>query len=386
MNEHEQTATMEHTADIDRLQQNRNRVIVRTSVIGILANLALAGLKAVIGLAANSIAVILDAVNNLSDALSSVITIIGTHLASKAPDQKHPLGHGRAEYLSAMVVSALVLYAGITSLVESVKKIITPEAADYSVLSLVIIASAVVVKLLLGSYVKAQGKKVNSGSLIASGSDALFDAILSASVLLSALIYFIWGLSLEAYVGVLLSAYIIKSGVEMLLDTFDEILGKRADRDFVNEIKQTICEEEWVSGAYDLILHSYGPEKMIGSVHVEVPDTLTAEDIDRMERRIAQRVYQQHGVILTGIGIYALNTQNDEIRAMRSRVTRIVLAHDGVLQIHGFFVDMEKKTLHLDIILDFALPDRGQTFADICAELRAAYPDFELMATMDIDA
>ncbi|MBR0470393.1 MAG: cation diffusion facilitator family transporter, partial [Clostridia bacterium] len=163
---------------------NRDKVIVRTSIIGIAANVFLAAFKAAVGIASNSIAVVLDAVNNLSDALSSVITVIGTKLAGKKPDKKHPLGYGRIEYLSAMIVSAIVLYAGITSAVESVKKIIWPEQADYSIVSLIIIASAVAVKIILGSYVKKQGKKVNSNALVASGADALFDAILSASVLL----------------------------------------------------------------------------------------------------------------------------------------------------------------------------------------------------------
>ena len=166
----------------------REKVIVRTSVIGIAANVLLAAFKAAVGLAANSIAVVLDAVNNLTDALSSVITIIGAKLGGKAPDKEHPLGHGRYEYLSALVIAAIVLYAGITALVESVKKIIEPEAADYSVVALVIIAAAVVVKIILGRYVSAKGRQVNSGSLVASGKDALFDAVLSASVLAAALI------------------------------------------------------------------------------------------------------------------------------------------------------------------------------------------------------
>ena len=162
---------MDKQTSIGSMQANRDQVIIRTSIIGIIANVFLAGFKAAVGLVSNSIAVILDAVNNLSDALSSVITIVGTKLAGKKPDKKHPLGYGRIEYLSAMIVAAIVLYAGITSFVESVKKIIHPEEPDYSVVSLVIIGAAVVVKLLLGSYVKKKGKEVNSGSLIASGSD-----------------------------------------------------------------------------------------------------------------------------------------------------------------------------------------------------------------------
>ncbi|MBQ7581620.1 MAG: cation transporter [Lachnospiraceae bacterium] len=370
---------------IEEMQATRDQVIVRTSVIGIIANIFLAGFKAAVGLVSNSIAVILDAVNNLSDALSSVITIVGTKLAAKKPDKKHPLGYGRIEYLSAMIVAAIVLYAGITSFVESVKKIIHPEAADYSVTSLIIIAAAVVVKLLLGRYVKRMGEKVNSGSLIASGSDALFDAILSASVLLSAVIYFIWHISLEAYVGVIISIFIIKSGYEMLSETLDDILGKRVDRETVTAIKKTICEDEAVSGAFDLFLHSYGPEKYIGSVHVEVPDTMTADEIDAMERRIARNVLMKHGIAMTGIGIYSMNTQNDEIKAMRTKITRIATSHEGVLQIHGFYADLAEKRINLDVILDFALEDRKKVFEEIRDEIQKAYPDYQLNLAMDID-
>ena len=166
----------------------REKKIVRTSILGILANTMLAAFKAIVGMATHSIAVVLDAVNNLSDALSSIVTIIGTKLASRNPDKKHPLGHGRIEYLSTTIVSMLVLYAGVTAIVESVKKIIRPEAPDYSPVSLLIISVAVLVKVFLGRYVKSVGEKVNSDSLIASGSDATFDAILSFSVLVTALI------------------------------------------------------------------------------------------------------------------------------------------------------------------------------------------------------
>ncbi len=372
-------------ASLEELQTNRDQVIVQTSMIGIIANVFLAGFKAFVGVISNSIAVTLDAVNNLSDALSSIITIVGTKLAAKKPDKKHPLGYGRIEYLSAMIVAAIVLYAGLTSFVESVKKIIHPEKPDYSVVSLIIIGTAVVVKLLLGRYVKAQGEKVNSGSLIASGSDALFDAILSASVLLSAVIFKLTGVSLEAYVGIVISCIIIKSGIEMLSETLDDILGSRADRGLVTEIRKTICEDEAVSGAYDLYLHAYGPEKYYGSVHVEVPDTMTADEIDLMERRVAENVYRKHGVAMTGIGIYSVNTKNDTVRDMRSNIRRIVSTHEGVLQTHGFYVDLEKKTINLDVILDFALEDREKTFAEIENDVQKAYPDFTLRLAMDID-
>lgn len=365
--------------------KNRDAVIVRTSVIGIIANIFLAAFKAAVGILSNSIAVVLDAVNNLSDVLSSVVTIAGTKLAGKKPDKKHPLGYGRVEYLSAMIVAAIVLYAGITSLVESIKKIINPETPDYSAVSLIIIGSAVFVKIFLGIYVKKKGQSVNSGSLIASGSDALFDAILSASVLVSAIIFMLTGISLEAYVGVLISAFIIKSGVEMLAETLDEILGKRVDRDYLAKIRKTICEDELVTGAYDLILHSYGPEKYIGSVHVEVPDTLTANEIDVMERRIAGNVYQKHGVLMAGIGIYSVNHDNEEIGEMRKTISEIIMSHEGALQTHGFYVDMENKTINFDVIIDYGFDKREELFEHIYDDVRKAYPEYEIFMNLDID-
>lgn len=368
-----------------KMEENRDRIIVRTSVIGILANLFLAGFKAAVGLLSHSIAVVLDAVNNLSDALSSVITIIGTKLAGKKPDKKHPLGYGRIEYLSALIVSALVLYAGITSLVESVKKIIHPEAADYSAAGLVIIASAVIVKLLLGRYVKATGEKVNSGALVASGSDAVSDAVLSFSVFVSAIIFMVTGLSLEAYVGVVIAIFIIRAGLEMMMETLDDILGKRADRELVKAVKKTAKSVPGVQGAYDLFIHNYGPEQQIASIHVEVPDTMTADEIDEMERRIAYEVYKEHGVILTGIGIYSVNTRDDRILEMRRTIGRLVTSHDGVLQMHGFYVDQEKKRISFDVIIDYALMDRESLFEHIREDVKKEYPDYEISMALDID-
>ena len=365
---------------------SRERVIVRTSVIGILANIFLAGFKAAVGILSNSIAVSLDAVNNLSDALSSVITIFGTKLAGKKPDKTHPLGHGRAEYLTALIVSAIVLYAGITALVESIKKIIQPEEVSYTVTSLVIIGSAVVVKLILGRYVKSVGEKVQSGSLIASGSDALFDALLSLSVFVSAVIYMTTGLALEAYVGILIAAVIIKSGIEMMKDTIADLIGKRPDPELSKKIKRVIIEDPDVQGAYDLILHNYGPELVVGSVHVSVPDTMTADRIDEMSRRIADRVYKETGAAITGVGIYSINTKQDEAAEMRSKITRVVMEHEGVLQVHGFYVNIEKKEGRMDAVIDFSVDDREALAAQMTEEVRKLYPNYNFFIVADIDS
>ena len=374
----------EQNNDIAVLAGNREKAIVKTSIIGIITNVFLVGFKAFVGLVSNSIAVILDAVNNLSDALSSVVTIIGAKLSAKQPDKKHPLGYGRIEYLSSMIVAALVLYAGITSLVESVKKIIHPEAADYGTVSIIIISVAIVVKLILGMYVKAQGKRVNSGALTASGSDALFDAILSSSVLASAIIYLIWGVSLEAYVGVIIAVFIIKAGIEMMIETLNDIIGKREDAETTKELKKIICEEDGVLGAYDVTLFNYGPNKNYGSVHVELPDNLSVDDADRITRNIQTNVFHKTGIILTGIGVYSYNTSDDEAAQMRNAVQQTVLAHDWALQIHGFYADTEKKTVRFDVVVSFDV-DRKEAIETLYGEITTLYPEYDVLIVPDVD-
>ncbi|MBQ7500517.1 MAG: cation transporter [Clostridia bacterium] len=374
----------EQNKDIAVLTADREKTIVRVSIIGIASNLLLVSFKAFVGLMSNSIAVILDAVNNLSDALSSVVTIIGAKLGSKQPDKKHPLGYGRIEYLSSMMVAALVLYAGITSLVESVKKIIHPEPADYNTLSIVIIAVAIVVKLILGTYVKRQGKKVNSGALAASGSDALFDAILSASVLASAVIFLIWNISLEAYVGVIIAGFIIKAGIEMMVETLNDIIGKREDAQTVKELKHIICEEESVIGVYDVIIFNYGPNRNYGSVHIELPDTMNVDEVDRITRKIQIDVYQKTGIILTGIGVYSYNTSDDDAAKLRNTVQKTVLSHDWALQMHGFHADTENKTIRFDVVVSFDV-ERDEALKTLYGEVTAICPDYQIMIIADAD-
>ena len=374
----------QNTAEMSALTADREKIIVRTSFIGIGANVLLAAFKAIVGLLSHSIAVVLDAVNNLSDALSSVITIIGAKLGAKQPNKKHPLGYGRVEYISSMLVAAIVLYAGITSLVESVKKIFHPEKADYSALTLVIIAVAIVVKLILGAYVKAQGEKVNSGALVASGSDALFDAVLSASVLASAIICLIWNISLEAYVGVIIACFIIKAGVEMMLETLDDIIGQRSDAEITASLRKLICEDEDVRGAYDIILFNYGPNKNYGTVHIELPDTMTVDDVDRITRRIQINVFQKTGVILTGVGVYSYNTTNDEAARIRNALQKAVLSNEWAMQMHGFYADTENKTLRYDVVVSFDI-DREQAQSILNELTHKMYPDYAASIVLDTD-
>ena len=365
---------------------NREKIIVRTSLIGILANIALASFKALVGLLSNSIAIILDAVNNLTDALSSVVTIIGTKLAGKPADKRHPFGHGRAEYLSALVIAIIIIYAGLTALIESIKKIISPSQPDYTTSALLIVGSAVVVKILLGLFVKATGKKVNSDSLVASGQDALMDSIISASTLVAAAVFLIFHISLEAYLGVIISLAIIKSGVETLRETLSKILGERVDAKIAHAIKRTVSSvDPEIRGVFDLVLNNYGPDKHIGSVHIEVPDTWTADKIDQVTRRISDAVYKRHSIIMAAIGIYSVNTKQNSAAEIRSKVSKIVHEHKDILQMHGFFVDEVEKLMRFDLVISFDSPNMKVMYEHVVNDVKEAFPDYDVQVQFDFD-
>ena len=367
------------------MKDSRERVVIKTSIISLVFNIILAGFKAFVGLLANSIAIISDAVNNLSDALSSIITIVGTKLAGKAPDKKHPYGYGRIEYMTSLIVSAIVLYAGITALVESIKKIINPEVADYSTITLIILIAGIIVKFILGLYVKKKGKDVNSDSLVASGSDVFNDAILSISVLLSAIVYMIFDISLEAYVGALLALFIIKAGFELIKESVDNMLGVRVESSLAKSIKKEITKEKDIQGAYDLVLNDYGPDKYSGSVHIEVADTLSVADIDRISRRITKTILKKYGVILHTIGVYSVNTKDKKTIEIKKEIIKIVFSHKGILQMHGFYLDEEDKSISFDIIIDFKIKNREEVYKEIYEEIQNKYKDYKIDIALDID-
>ena len=364
---------------------NREAIIIRTSIIGILANVFLAAFKTAVGLLSHSIAIVLDAVNNLSDAFSSLVTIIGTKLAGKPADRKHPYGHGRVEYMSALVIAVIVLYAGVTSFVESVKKIIHPALPDYSTVTLVIVAAAVVVKFFLGRYVKKVGQEVDSDSLVNSGEDARLDAVISASTLAAAVLYMTMNISVEAWLGALISLVIIKAGVEMLGETHSRILGQRAEGEVTREIKETVCSVPGVLGAYDLILHDYGPDRTLASVHIEVPDTCSADELDELIRAITLEVARKHRVILTAIGVYSVNTRDEDVIRTREKVKEIAFSHEHVKQIHGFHLKKDQKSMRFDVVISFDAENRRAVWEAVAADVQKAFPDYELQVAMDTD-
>ena len=363
---------------------DRKKEIVKVSYKGIATNIVLVAFKAFIGLMANSIAVILDAVNNLSDALSSVITIIGTKLAGRAPDKKHPYGYGRIEYLTSSVIAIIVLIAGLTSLKESVMKIINPEKASYTAVSLIVIGAAVAVKFVLGSYFKKKGSELNSQSLTASGTDAHFDAVISVSTFLCAVANMIFDLNLEGIVGVVISLFILKAGIEMIGETMNSIIGVRVDKELADGVKEKLCSHSEVHGAYDLILNSYGPEEIIGSVHVEVDDDITVKQFHSLSRALTQEVYTDFGIILT-IGAYASNTSNPKSAEMRKSIEEEIKKYPHILQMHGFYVDEINSEVYFDLIFDFDEENRESIVAKIVDKLKENYPEFSFNPILDRD-
>ena len=363
---------------------NRTKEIIKVSFKGIAVNVLLVIFKSIVGFAAGSIAVILDAVNNLSDVLSSVITIIGRKLAGRGPDREHPYGHGRIEYITSLVIAVIVLGAGVASMREAILKIITPNDAKFTVVSLIIIISGIVAKFFLGRYFSAKGKELRSASLSASGKDASFDAVISSATLVSAVIIMTVGVNIEGWLAAAISLFIIKAGLEIINETLDNIIGVRIDKELSAGIKQKINSFPRVHGSHDLILHNYGPSEMLGSVHIEVDDDLTAAQIDELSRSLTAEIYKEYSVYLT-IGIYATNTSDEVSSRIRQRLTELVESEPMIIEMHGFYVDKLRSVVTFDLIYSYDEKDPKAACEKLKAKLSEEFPEFSFCPNLDRD-
>ncbi|MBR6371453.1 MAG: cation transporter [Bacteroidaceae bacterium] len=361
---------------------NRNRQIIRTSWIGIAANVMLAGFKAAVGMLASSVAIVMDAVNNLSDALSSVITIVGTKLSQRPADRKHPFGFGRIEYFSAIIIAVIVMSAGVTSLIESVKKIIEPTRPSYTTVTLIVIVVAVAVKIVLGLYVKHKGEQLKSDALTASGADALFDAIVTLATLVSAGVMLLWNVSLDGILGALISIVIIKAGIEMLASPVNDLLGTSIPAELTNQIKKEVSGIDGVHGVFDLIIHNYGPDVKIGSLHINVYDTMSAYDIHGLTRRISAMMFELHGIIMT-IGVYAVATGNNKRAELQAQVIQKLAAHKEIEQVHGFYYSEKDKMLSVDVVPDISVHNVAALINQLTDEIRSIVPDINVTVVVD---
>lgn len=362
----------------------RNKTIIKTSIQGIVMNVILVIFKATVGVIVNSIAIILDAVNNLSDAISAIITIIGTKLAGRRPDKEHPYGHGRIEYFASLIIAIIILVAGVASGKESIEKIIHPVKADYTIASLIVIIVAIIVKFFFGRYIKKVGEKINSQSLIATGLDAFMDAVLSFSTLIAAIISLIWGISLEGYLGFIISVIIVKSSFEIMKETLNSIIGSRADSELTQKLKEKVNEIEAVQGVYDITLHNYGPSQIMGSIHIQVDDNMTAKEIHKLTRKIQMLVYEELGIVLT-IGIYASNSSEEHFVQIKNELSKIIQKYSEILQMHGFYVEEETKTVSFDLIIDFKAESKEKIRDDVVKEIKEKYPEYNYFVILDTD-
>ena len=363
----------------------RNKKIIHTSIVGILGNLALVAAKAFIGILTGSASIISDAINNLSDALSSTVTIIGTKLSGKKPNKKHPYGYGRIEYLTAVVVAALIIFAGCSAIYESVTSLVQGSKPTYDWVAFLIIGIAIAGKVALGLYFRFRGKALNSAALKNSGTDALFDAILSTATLIAALISHFANVYLEGYAGILIGLFILRSGIIAIKESISPVLGDRIDDKYAREIKAEICSHPGVLGAYDLIVHSYGENSKIGSVHIEVSDSISAKEIFALEREIQTYLFQKHGIIMT-VGIYASNDSSPLAKEMKQKIMSLAAKEKGVLQCHGFYFDEERELVSFDLVVDFDSKKPSEEIASsIIKALEQDYPSTRFVANIDHD-
>ena len=367
---------------ISLCNMDRSKQIIRTSWIGIGANVLLAGFKAAVGVLASSVAIVMDAVNNLSDALSSVITIVGTKLSQRPADRKHPFGFGRIEYFSAIIIAVIVLSAGITSLIESVKKIIEPTEPSYTTVTLIVIIVAIAVKIILGLYVKRKGEQLKSDALTASGADALFDAIITLATLVSAGVMLLWNVSLDGILGALISVVIIKAGIEMLAGPVNDLLGTSIPAELASQIKKEVSEFEGVHGVYDLILHNYGPDVKIGSLHISVYDTMNAHDIHGLTRKISTIMFERHGIIMT-VGVYAVATGDNKRTELQNKIIQTLAANEEIVQVHGFYYSEKDNMLSVDVVPDDTTHDDAALVAKLTAQIEPLTPGIQVTVVVD---
>ena len=348
---------------------------------GIVCNCLLTVLKLVIGLLVGSMAIIADGVNNLSDAASSLTTLLGFRMAQRPADKQHPYGHARYEYLSGLAVAALILLIGAELVKSSVAKIINPEPIDISAATIALLAASVAVKLWMSGFYKTLGKKINSTALYATSVDSRNDVISTCAVLLGCLVNYLFGLNIDGYVGLAVAIFILYSSVGIAKDTISPLLGQQADDELVDKITELVLSHEKVLGVHDLLVHDYGPGRCYASAHVELSadeDPMACHDIiDDIECDVLEKM-NVHFVIH-----YDPVVQNDaEQNEMRRTVGEIIRELNPAFSIHDFRIvrgsaqsklvfdlgvpySMIEKKKEIKERIDAALNERGKKYITI---------------------
>jgi len=354
-------------------------------LVGIASNLFLFVIKLVIGTLANSIAILADAVNNLSDAGSSVITLVGFKLSSKPADEKHPYGHARAEYITGFIVSVIILLLGIELIKSSVQKILNPDPIRFNLYVVLVLVIAILVKLWQSIFNKSLGKRIHSSALEATSMDSMNDVLATSAVLLATLVGKWTGLQVDGYMGVVVALFIIYSGFRLVSETLNPLLGLAPDADLVEKIEKKILSYEGVIGLHDLVVHNYGPDKCYASVHVEVPahqDLLISHDIiDNIERDMLN----ENNIHLV-IHMDPIVTDDELTNTLRQQIGNIVTYIDPGLSMHDFRLVLGKT--HSNLIFDIVIPPGYKTSDDelrerIQKEVRLIDPNYHCVITID---
>lgn len=355
---------------------SREQQVVRTGVLNIAVNVVLAAMKIVLGRITQSIAVTLDGVNSLTDAFSSALTIVGTKLAQRPADREHPFGHGRFEYLTSCIVAALIIAAGSSSLNSSVHAISDGSTSTYTTVALVVIGIASVAKAGLGIYTRHRGSALNSAPLVANGTDSLMDSLVSASTLVAAVLNVVAGIGIESYLAAAISVLIIKSGIDILIDTVSKILGERQDPALANEVEKVARSVDGVRFASGVVLMDFGPGAVGGTLHVTVDEDMTIAEFDEVARAVYQRVAEECGVRLASVGVYPAEDMDDEGRASRAKVSRVLWSHEHIVEVRGLFLDARHKTCRFDAVADFSVRDLAALEEELRDACRQVLPEF----------
>lgn len=322
-------------------------------VVGILLNVLLFAGKYTAGLLSGSVSVMADAFNNLSDAGSSFITLLGFHFAGKEPDTEHPFGHGRIEYVSGLGVSVLIIVMGAELFRSSIVKVIRPESMEINVLTIVILVASILVKVYMALYNTVYGKKIDSSAMKATATDSLSDCIATTVVLLSMLLYWITGINLDGWSGLVVAIFILLAGVSSAKDTLSPLLGEAPDMEFVHDIEETVKAHAMVAGVHDMVIHNYGPGRIMVSLHAEVPGNLDIykihDEIDLIERELKSKYHCEVVIHMDPIAV-----DNKKVMGLRKEVEALVKQMDEVLSIHDF--RMVEGPTHTNLIFDVVVP------------------------------
>jgi len=320
--------------------------------VGIGVNLFLFAVKLLAGMLTASVAVLADAFNNLSDAGTSIVTLAGFYLAGQEADEEHPFGHGRMEYLAGLIVSLAILLVGFELGKSSVGKILHPEPVEFSLLSTLILALAVLVKLWLFRFNRALGRRIESAAMQATAADSLMDAIATAVVLVSGLIGWRFGLNVDGWVGVLVALFILKAGLDAAKETLDPLLGRPMDPDLAQDIDRLVLDHPYIMGIHDLVYHDYGPGRAMMSFHAEVPadgDLLAIHDvIDHIERELKQRNGIETVIHMDPI------VQDESTEQLRKQIEGLAKQMDPRLSIHDFRITA--GPIHTNLLFDVVVP------------------------------